>query len=157
MLAAETFTDYAQKPLFSIGYGEIGDSAKEAKTALAKILHLAQAWDCVSLLENADIILSHKTSAMKHNTLVNMFRKALDHFTGFLFLTSSGVGAFDGTLLSRSHIVLYLNPPLQESILKIWTVLLRSIDVRNIDYFEDSVISCALSENHQSRWNGRQI
>ena len=41
MLAAEVFADYAQKLLFSTDYGEIDDSAKEAKTTLAKILHLA--------------------------------------------------------------------------------------------------------------------
>lgn len=41
-LAAEVFANCVQKPLLSIGYGEMGDSTKEAETALAKNLYLAQ-------------------------------------------------------------------------------------------------------------------
>lgn len=161
-LTVEAFADYVQKPLLSIGYGEIGYSAKEAETALAKNFHLAQAWDCVSLLEDADDMLSHSNSGMKSNMLVKTFRQVLDQFTGLLFLTSNQHRPFDVALLSRLHIALYFDPISKESALKIWTNLLRRLDAQGeIDYSEDSIMNYVSSHHDaksgQWKWSGRQI
>lgn len=81
---------------------------------LKEKFHLAELWDCVLLLDEADVFLAQRTRTdIKRNSLVSVFLRVLEYFTGMLFLTTNRVGAFDEAFKSRIHISLYY-PPLGE-------------------------------------------
>lgn len=44
-----------------IGKGDLGTTAKEVETALETTFALANRWDCILLLDEADVFLSQRT------------------------------------------------------------------------------------------------
>lgn len=52
--------------------GDLGLVAEEVEAKLARIFHLAEQWDCVLLLDEADIFLAERTrNDLKRNSLVS--------------------------------------------------------------------------------------
>ena len=69
---AEAVAQANKKPLFSITCGDLGFSPKEVENALKDIFRLAHHWDCVLLLDEADIFLSRRELGdLKRNALVS--------------------------------------------------------------------------------------
>lgn len=69
---AEAVAQANKKPLFVITCGDLGFTAKEVETALRDIFRLAHHWDCILLLDEADIFLSRREmSDLKRNALVS--------------------------------------------------------------------------------------
>lgn len=57
---AEAVAQANKKPLFAITCGDLGFTPKEVETNLKDIFRLAHLWDCVLLLDEADIFLSRR-------------------------------------------------------------------------------------------------
>src|SRR3569833_687808 len=69
---AEAVAQTNKKPLFVITCGDLGISPKDVETSLNDIFRLAHLWDCVLLLDEADIFLSKRqTPDLKRNALVS--------------------------------------------------------------------------------------
>lgn len=52
--------------------GDLGLVAEEVEAKLARIFHLAEQWDCVLLLDEADVFLAERTKTdLQHNSLVS--------------------------------------------------------------------------------------
>ena len=165
-----------QKPLLPITCGNLGTDAQSVEQALIDNFQLAQAWDAIVLLDEADVFLSRRDkSNLERNALVSVFLRTLEYYTGILFLTTNRVGAFDGAFISRVHTALYY-PALQlDQSLKIWKNNLnrssrqKGLDGNLIDLEDRGVAIMKFAELHfQQRrgpgkgrddqvWNGRQI
>jgi len=112
---AEAVAMENHKPLFVITCGDLGLSPHEVESSLKNVFRLAHLWDCVLLLDEADVFLSQRSKQdMKRNALVSVFLRVLEYYNGLLFLTTNRVGTIDEAFKSRIHISLYY-PPLDKT------------------------------------------
>ncbi|KAK3937611.1 hypothetical protein QBC46DRAFT_356560 [Diplogelasinospora grovesii] len=112
---AEAVAMENRKPLFVITCGDLGLTPYEVESSLKNVFRLAHLWDCVLLLDEADVFLSQRSRFdMKRNALVSVFLRVLEYYNGLLFLTTNRVGAIDEAFKSRIHLSLYY-PPLDKT------------------------------------------
>ena len=166
---AETVAESFGKLLFPITCGDLGLTADRVEIELSEKFHLAELWDCVLLLDEADVFLARRTNTdIKRNSLVSVFLRVLEHFTGILFLTTNRVGAFDEAFKSRIHISLYYPPLDAQKTLDIWKMNLERLSKRKhrtnepMGFNEKDILEYAWSHYIQTsprkaNWNGRQI
>lgn len=129
---AETIAAASAKPLFPITCGDLGMMPNEVEEQLDINFQLAQSWGCVLLLDEADVFLAERRKEdVQRNALVSVFLRALEYYTGILFLTTNRVGTIDEAFRSRIHMTLYY-PPLNISQTKaIWEDNLDMVAARN--------------------------
>ncbi|KEZ40093.1 hypothetical protein SAPIO_CDS9107 [Scedosporium apiospermum] len=181
---AESVAEFAEKPLFRVTCGDIGSKPEEVEKYLESVLHLGKIWDCVVLLDEADVFLEQRTlTDLERNALVSVFLRVLEYYEGILILTSNRVGTFDEAFKSRILLSLHYEPLTKEQRRKIWKNFfdrlktleedaqareivgpLRSGSSRKrkredeeskgIDFGE---IECCLAELAEEEMNGRQI
>ncbi|KAF4178570.1 hypothetical protein CNMCM8694_004172 [Aspergillus lentulus] len=176
---AEAVAQANKKPLFSITCGDLGFQAQDVETNLKEIFRLAHRWDCVLLLDEADIFLTRRNlSDLVRNALVSVFLRMLEYYSGILFLTTNRVGIIDEAFKSRIHVSLYYRPLDREQTLAIFRNnirKLRKVEAEKdrqrtsdpdspqgpiLDIDEKSIMHYAAwhYDSHvQHRWNGRQI
>ncbi|KEY74588.1 hypothetical protein S7711_05020 [Stachybotrys chartarum IBT 7711] len=112
---AEAVAMENRKPLFVITCGDLGLTPHEVESSLKNVFRLAHLWDCVLLLDEADVFLAQRSrSDMKRNALVSVFLRVLEYYNGLLFLTTNRVGTIDEAFKSRIHLSLYY-PPLDKA------------------------------------------
>lgn len=69
---AEAVANAKKKPLFTITCGDLGFSPSEVESSLKEIFRLAHLWDCVLLMDEADVFLSQRSTwDLKRNALVS--------------------------------------------------------------------------------------
>ncbi|KAF4993180.1 hypothetical protein FGRMN_6665 [Fusarium graminum] len=112
---AEAVAMENRKPLFVITCGDLGLTPREVESSLKNVFRLAHLWDCVLLLDEADVFLTQRSKQdMKRNALVSVFLRVLEYYNGLLFLTTNRVGTIDEAFKSRIHLSLYY-PPLDKT------------------------------------------
>lgn len=163
-----------QKPLFIITSGDIGLTPMDVESNLGEIFRLAHLWDCVLLLDEADVFLSQRSRLdLKRNALVSVFLRVLEYYNGILFLTTNRVGTLDEAFKSRIHMSLYY-PPLKRpqtiEIFKMNIQRLKDIEEQQSKLTKEPALIVqgkkilSFAEQHfdgnsrySGRWNGRQI
>ncbi|KAL7624943.1 hypothetical protein AAE478_004157 [Parahypoxylon ruwenzoriense] len=171
---AEAVAMEYRKPLFVITCGDLGLTPSEVESSLSNVFRLAHLWDCVLLLDEADVFLSQRSKLdMKRNALVSVFLRVLEYYNGLLFLTTNRVGTIDEAFKSRIHMSLYY-PPLDKvqtrDIFRLNISKLRDIEAQRHEMTgeptlvikNDDIIDFAgkhYEDNARSSgcWNGRQI
>ncbi|KAL4932090.1 ATP-binding protein [Aspergillus undulatus] len=163
---AECIAAELNRPLLSITCGHIGTTAEEAETKLDSFCKLAHRWRCVLLLDEADVFLAKRERGdIARNSLVSVFLRVLEYFSGVIILTTNRVGEFDEAFRSRIHVCLYY-PKLEERETKeIWEKNIQRIKQSGLNMdIEDKKIRHFADEHWQRnferptrRWNGRQI
>ncbi|KAL2799443.1 hypothetical protein BJX66DRAFT_352309 [Aspergillus keveii] len=164
---AEGVAELFQKPLFQITCGDLGTTAKEVETALETNFALANRWDCILLLDEADVFLSQRTKDdFQRNGLVAVFLRVMEYYAGILFLTTNRVGDFDEAFTSRIHVSLYYPDLTDKQTVEIFKLNLGMIEERfrrkgrQIKIDDVDIILFAnnyFKEHPHGRWNGRQI
>lgn len=122
------------------------------------MLHLGKIWDCVVLLDEAEVFLERRSlDDLQRNALVSVFLRVIEYHEGILILTSNRVGTFDEAFRSRIQIAVHY-PPLREyQRLKIWSNFFD-----RLESFEDGTVEVDelrdhLEELKEIEINGRQI
>ena len=163
---AECVADYTQRPLFPITCGDIGETAKEVEQNLERNFSLAHRWGCVLLLDEADVFLQARDKEdMRRNSVVSVFLRVLEYYSGILFLTTNKVGHFDEAFKSRIHVSLYFPQLDEETTIKIWKMNLKRLvnNKKHIEVDGKAIKKYArkhymrLSKAKRGPWNGRQI
>ncbi|TDZ75099.1 hypothetical protein CTRI78_v000001 [Colletotrichum trifolii] len=174
---AETVAQFYNKPLLPITCGDLGLTSIEVEKNLQKSFQLAQAWECVLLLDEADVFLAERTQDnLERNALVSVFLRVMEYYEGILFLTTNKVGAFDDAFKSRISMSLYYPPLQQHQTEKIWDMQIKRTEKlsreanpddesQHVKFNHDEVMAMAreiwsTQQNHlffQPVWNGRQI
>ncbi|KAH7325575.1 hypothetical protein B0I35DRAFT_474337 [Stachybotrys elegans] len=160
---AETFG----KPLFQITCGDLGTTAAEVEESLQRNFALASRWDCILLLDEADVFLAaRRRDDFTRNGLVAVFLRVLEYYAGILFLTTNRVGDLDEAFTSRIHMTLYYPQLDRVSTAKICRLNLNMIRDRykaagrrikvDQDEIEDHIREY-WDHHPKARWNGRQI
>ncbi|KAL0253354.1 hypothetical protein SLS55_010331 [Diplodia seriata] len=162
---AECAAESSGRPLLPITCGDLGLTPGEVEAKLQEIFRLAQAWNCILLLDEADIFLAQRTvTDMQRNALVSVFLRTLEYYEGILFLTTNRVGVFDEAFKSRIHMSLYYPPLERLQTQRIWHSHIKKAIDAGIGASEGELLAFAEQTfNMQSRpesgpvWNGRQI
>lgn len=125
---------------------------------LKTILQYATKWRAVVLFDEADVFLEARDPSgvdSKRNSLVAVFLKELEYFSGIVFLTTNRLSSFDMAMKSRVHLALGYAPPGWDTRRQLWRQCLLSgasgdeSDIDNVD----SVVDLLMGE----KLNGREI
>ncbi|KAK0638312.1 Protein CdcH [Lasiodiplodia hormozganensis] len=170
---AEAVAQENRKPLFSITCGDLGFKPGDVERNLTRIFRLANLWDCILLLDEADVFFTKRMPTdLERNALVTVFLRILEYYSGILFLTTNRVGIIDEAFKSRIHMSLYYPPLNSEQYRQIFLLNIKrteEIETANEAHGErrvavDSGSILQWSEKHfretnneVGRWNGRQI
>ncbi|KAK4971270.1 hypothetical protein LTR66_011426 [Elasticomyces elasticus] len=169
---AESVASKYQKPLLPITCGNLGLTAESVEEALTKNFQLAQGWDCILLLDEADVFLAQREKQdLKRNALVSVFLRTLEYYTGILFLTTNRIGHFDEAFRSRIHMSLLYPDLNRQQTEAIWKTNMARLLTHKEKHgqklvVEDNggyILAFALNlydhyTNHKRPpWNGRQI
>lgn len=157
-LTAESVAEIAEKPLYRVTCGDIGTDPIQIEKYLESVFYLGRIWDCVVLLDEADVFLEQRSLAdLSRNALVSVFLRVLEYYDGILILTSNRVGTFDEAFKSRIHLALHYDNLDITQRRKVWenfTHHLNSMEDSNID-FDD--VMAHLDHLSKFEMNGRQI
>ncbi|KAL5114046.1 hypothetical protein ACEQ8H_008060 [Pleosporales sp. CAS-2024a] len=165
---AECIAEFMKKPLYPITCGDLGSTAQDVESNLKKHFTLASAWDCVMLLDEADVFLARRKSEDLHrNSIVSVFLRMLEYYKGLLFLTTNRVGAFDEAFKSRVHISLFYPNFDKDTTIKVWKTFIKQAKKKlddegrtNVTVNSSEIKKFARrhwQDNPKARWNGRQI
>lgn len=105
---AETIAETTGRPLLPVTCGDIGENASDVEKNLEQIFTTSHRWGCVLLLDEAEVFLTKRNlQDLTRNAMVSIFLRALEFYSGILFLTTNRVGTIDEAFKSRIHISLY--------------------------------------------------
>ncbi|KAK1987587.1 hypothetical protein LZ30DRAFT_615347 [Colletotrichum cereale] len=168
---AECVADDTKRPLYPITCGDIGETAAEVEANLQYNFRLAHKWECVLLLDEADIFLAKRTrSDLRHNAVTSVFLRSLEYYAGILFLTSNRVGAIDPAFKSRIQMSLSY-PSLDLSVTcKLYQKFIartraeqEATHTHHFKIRDKEILAFAkkhfirLERDNRETWNGRQI
>jgi hypothetical protein len=156
-LTAESVAEIAEMPLYPITCGDIGTEPDKVEQYLQLVFQLGKRWNCVLLLDEADVFLEERTlTDLQRNSLVSVFLRMLEYYEGILILTSNRVGTFDEAFRSRIHIALHYEDLKPRSRKQIWSnFLTRLQDTEEGENVEE--IKDRLDELAKHSLNGREI
>ncbi|WP_234731765.1 AAA family ATPase [Acidocella facilis] len=122
-LTAEIYSEIMEKPLLTVLAGELGSDAKSVEVALDKYFKYSRDWDCILLLDEADVFTSSRKSDLVQNAVVAVFLRKLECFDGTMFMTTNRSDDIDDAILSRCAAVINYQRPTRDAARKIWRVL----------------------------------
>ncbi|KAI1742631.1 hypothetical protein F4680DRAFT_411273 [Xylaria scruposa] len=159
-LTAESVAEHAKKPLYRVTCGDIGTKPEDVEQYLKKVLNLGKSWDCVVLLDEAEVFLQERSlEDIQRNALVSVFLRTLEYYDGILILTSNRVGTFDEGFRSRIQLAIHYPKLEQANRRRVWEnfvnrlgsdpIASAEIDIRNL--------RSNLTELSKFDLNGREI
>ncbi|CAI7583659.1 unnamed protein product [Penicillium glandicola] len=163
---AECIAAKLNRPLLPVTCGDIGTYATAAEGNLETFCNLADRWKCVLLLDEADVFLAKRERGdIKRNSLVSVFLRVLEYFSGVIILTTNRVGEFDEAFRSRIHISLYYPKLGKEQAKQIWQKNIQKVRNSHLDIDIEAKEIEKFADEHWQRnirspsrhWNGRQI
>lgn len=151
-LTAECVAEFSQRPLYIVSSGDLGTSSTVLDERLSRTLDLASTWKAVLLIDEADVFLERRSlHDMERNSLVSIFLRTLEYYSGILFMTTNRVRTFDDAFKSRIHVPLKYGALPVSSRVKIWKNFLSTIE-GGVDIDEGGYEELA-----GGNLNGRQI
>ncbi|KAM7203291.1 putative AAA domain containing protein [Rhypophila sp. PSN 637] len=159
---AESVAEIAKKkPLYSVTCGDIGTEPEAVEKYLTSVFHLGKVWDCVVLLDEAEVFLEQRTlQDLKRNALVSVFLRALEYNEGILILTTNRVGTFDEAFKSRIQLALRYEKLRTDQRKQIWRNFmerLKTLAEEERNSIDFSNVTLHLNELAAQEMNGREI
>ncbi|KAL9621864.1 MAG: hypothetical protein Q9160_003685 [Pyrenula sp. 1 TL-2023] len=135
------------QPLLSLTGGDIGTDEKEMENELSKYFRLAEAWNAIMLIDEADVFLERRaTSNLRRISIVSIFLRTIEYHRGILFLTTNRVGTFDDAFVSRIHAVIRYGNLTNENRVQIWTQFFNKLRAERKDIMvSDKAQRCVLN------------
>jgi hypothetical protein len=140
-LTAEVYAEVVGKPLYRVHSGQLGVTANSVEASLTKILQRAARWDCVLLLDEADVYIRRRDNDLQHNAIVAEFLRTLEYFSGLLFMTTNRVDDIDDAILSRCIAIIDYLPPGPEDARRLWTTLAAQLRADLPDDLVDQLVA----------------
>ncbi|KIL83692.1 hypothetical protein FAVG1_13085 [Fusarium avenaceum] len=150
-----TAADHCKRPLLKIDARSLENDRGSTEGALGKLLRLAERWNAIALLDEADIFLEKRSTYYgARNSLVTAFLRILEYFQGVLFLTTNRIQSFDSAFKSRIQVAIHYPKLDVASRQHLWQIFLAraSATIQDLDSWADLAGSVAHEE-----LNGRQI
>ncbi|KAJ6601315.1 P-loop containing nucleoside triphosphate hydrolase protein [Mycena vulgaris] len=152
-LTAEAVAEMTRRPLYSISAGELGTDPKDLDNRLTLILEIAQTWNAVLLLDEAEVFLQQRsTTDVWRNALVSIFLRQLEYYQGILILTTNLIDQCDPAFESRIHFSIHYPDLGFDSRRQIWQTFFAKAMKNPSDITPESLDRLA-----KLPMNGRQI
>jgi ATPases of the AAA+ class len=156
-LTAESVAEIAERPLYRVTCGDVGIKPEEVEKYLESVLHLGKIWNCVVLLDEADVFLEQRgLEDLNRNALVSAFLRVVEYFEGILILTTNRVGTFDEAFKSRIQLALHYPPLGEEQRRSIWQTFIKRLDGFDEEAVDENLMG-SLDVLQKEKLNGRQI
>ncbi|KAK6860754.1 ATPAse AAA+ type core protein [Apiospora arundinis] len=124
----EAIAQYLRRPLLTLTVTDIGTKETDVEHQLIKWFTLAEAWNAVLLVDEADIFLERRQNRdLARNGLVSAFLRRMEYFSGLLFLTTNRVGQIDDAFISRVHVAIGYDALTPEGRSKVWQGFFRKL------------------------------
>jgi adenylate kinase family enzyme len=150
-LTCEAISEKLHQPMYSITVGECGTTPVELETKLARILEIANKWNAIILIDEADIYMEKRqNSDIVRNAMVGIFLRLLERYQGIMFLTTNRATELDEAFRSRISIIIGYKAFDVETRVKVWNNLLQ---VANVNLSQDEIKDISTKYDI----NGRQI
>jgi SpoVK/Ycf46/Vps4 family AAA+-type ATPase len=157
-LTAESVAEFANKPLYRVTCGDIGTKPEDVEKYLTSVLYLGKIWDCVVLLDEAEVFLQTRDlEDLQRNALVSVFLRVLEYYEGILILTSNRVATFDEAFKSRIQLALHYEALKKEQRRKIWENFINRLKSFETDSIDTDDLRKNLNKLEKFDINGRQI
>lgn len=155
-LTAEAIAELAEKPLYKLSSGELGDTPLSVQKQLSKVLKLTELWKAVLLLDEADVFLAARTdNNLTQTAITSIFLKELEYYSGNLLLTTNRLRSIDDAFQSRIHFHFEYQELSGDTRLQIWRQFIDKI--RTIDRPEVQISDTDLLKLSKMDLNARQI
>jgi len=122
-LTAEVYAELIDRPLYSIHSGALGTTAEDIEKNLQIIFQRGKRWDCVLLLDEADVFVVQRGNNIEQNAIVAEFLRTLEYFDGLLFMTTNRPDDIDEAIISRCAAIIDYLPPTAKDAAAIWRVM----------------------------------
>lgn len=156
-LTAESVAEIAERPLYRVTCGDMGIDPEGVEKYLDSVLHIGTVWNCVVLLDEADIFLERRTTEdIKRNALVSVFLRVLEYYDGILVVTTNRVGLFDEAFKSRIQISIHYPALDEDARRRVWLSAIRAIPGGQVKYDSEDLCQRA-PDLAKNKLNGRQI
>ncbi|OXV10801.1 hypothetical protein Egran_01438 [Elaphomyces granulatus] len=124
----EAIAEWLHRPLLALTVADIGTAETRVERELIKWFTLAEAWNAILLVDEADIFLERRQNRdLARNGLVSAFLRRMEYFRGLLFLTTNRVGQIDDAFISRVHVAIGYKALSGEDRQKIWKGFFRKL------------------------------
>ena len=133
-LTAETVAETHHRILYRISASDLGSTPEDIDQNIANIMGLCERWDAILLLDEADVYIKQRTDdQLDRNTVVAVFLRVLERYTGTMFLTSNNIDKMDQAFNSRIHITCRYPPLTEDTRRAIWedqlTILRNALEL----------------------------
>lgn len=128
-LTAEVYSEMIHRPLYSIHSGSLGTTPDTVNKRLTEIFKRSQRWNCVLLLDEADVFVMQRGSDIQLNAIVAEFLRAMEYFDGLLFMTTNRPDDIDDAILSRCAAIIDFYRPDRHNAARLWKVMARNFAV----------------------------
>lgn len=146
---AEAIAADMNRPLLPMSYADLGEKPHQIESRLKEIFRYGRRWDCVLLLDEADVFLMKRDSASTaRNGIVSVFLRNLEWYPGIIFLTSNRVEQFDEGVLDRIHMKLHYPQLRKEFAKRLWTQHLDRIQ----DHYKTPQKGSSTEETRKFPW-----
>lgn len=170
-LTAEAVAEITHRPLYIVSAGELGTEPHHLDKKLTEIFELAQMWDAVLLLDEADVFLqARSTTDVSRNALVSIFLRQVEYYRGVLIFTTNLMHQIDRAFESTCRCLIHLSCSIMKFIagrihfcvrypdldfnsrVAIWKTFFNKARTNAGDVSEEDIKRLALHE-----LNGRQV
>ena len=140
-LTAEVYAEVIERPLYSIHAGALGTNADDIEKNLRTILTRAKRWNCVLLLDEADVFVMQRGASLTQNAIVAEFLRTLEYFDGLMFMTSNRGSDIDEAIIPRCAAIIHYDVPEKSDAQKIWKIMGENFGVNIPDELVRSLVS----------------
>ncbi len=102
-------------PLLKIASGDLGTDAPTIEQLLKKYLDYATAFKAILLIDEADVFMQKRDKDIFINSIVSLFLKTLEYYSGILILTTNLLSTIDNAFRSRIDLVVQFEELSNES------------------------------------------
>jgi SpoVK/Ycf46/Vps4 family AAA+-type ATPase len=109
--------------LYNLHSGELGTTPSSVEAELNKVFGYVKRWNCVLLLDEADVFVRERGFDLTQNAVVAVFLRVLEYSAALMFMTTNMAGSIDDAIISRCAAIIKYSPPSREDRAAIWRVM----------------------------------
>ncbi len=121
-LTAEAYAELVRKPLYTIRAGALGTTAAHVGERLDAIVRRAQRWDCVLLLDEADVFCATRGNDLDRDAITAEMLRTLEYLDALLFMTTNRPDDIDEAIVGRCIAIVGYENPRRDHAIAIWTI-----------------------------------
>ncbi len=117
----EALANYTDRIVYNVTAGALGTEIADIERNLVNILDRTRLWNCILLLEEADIYLMKRGhQELKRNSIVSIFLRHVEKYPGIIIFTTNRNVDLDPAMEDRLNLALAYQPLNQNATSTLW-------------------------------------